>query len=194
MKRANQWKYALFFLLIWNCSILFAETWYRGGSGPNGTTPEQDGTITQSIQNTIDAFKKSRNLKTLDVDVSTQNGIVSLAGRVNSLSLAQYLVKTAALTEGVRDVNTRSLVVEEDNPRIDDILTTEKVKSIIDREKLADGVSVSVKTINGIVYLEGWVSSQKQLSTVISRVQSMGSVARVISMLVIKPVTIQRDE
>ncbi|MBV9575710.1 MAG: BON domain-containing protein [Gammaproteobacteria bacterium] len=178
------------FFLLCTTSVL-AETTFYNASVNTSTDPKAppDALITSNINNAITG---NPVLSYFNIKVSTQNGIVSLSGTVDTLDQAKLLVHNVALFEGVKDVFTNDISVKENSPTLADDLITEKVRSALIREKIFKNVEdvskipIDIQTNNGIVYLRGVVDSQDQMTQVIQLIQRMRSVPRVISLLQIR--------
>lgn len=118
-------------------------------------------------------------LKKSDVTVTTTNGVVTLEGAAsdsNAKSLAESLAKTV---EGVKSVDnnlttpsssenaakTKNAVAKTERVATDSWITT-KVKSEILADSVSKGFEVSVKTMHGVVVLEGMLASQDAIDHV----------------------------
>ena len=127
------------------------------------------------------------SLNTYEINVTTHNGVVTLAGVVNSESDAAALIQLAQSTEGVTDVDANNLSVKNSQHPLKDMVITAKIKGKFIREKLMGKqnvpASVGVETNNGIVYLSGKVESQAQVDNAIDIVKSFRDVKEVVSHL-----------
>lgn len=104
-------------------------------------------------------------LSSYKMNVSSTDGIVTLDGTVKSDTDASALVQIAQSIEGVKDVNTKELKIENSTQPFTDIMITAKIKGTYLREKLAGKnvpAALSVETNNGVVYLSGSVDTKEQ--------------------------------
>lgn len=178
-------------------TALFAETtYYKAVTEPIDPNAPSDATITSNINNVI---QNNPAVFSFNIQVTTQEGVVTLSGTVDTLDQAKQLVSSVALVEGVKDVFTDDLFVKTPTPDLSEELMTEKVKGALVREKIFPGVEdvsnlpISVQSVGSIVYLRGVVDTQDQLIKSIQLIQKMRSVPRVFSLLQIRasPVTLE---
>lgn len=132
-------------------------------------TPEDDAKITTTIK---DLIRKSKTLSKLNVQVSTNQGVVTLTGEVHSASQASSLIETAESVVGVSDVDTSKLTVKGGSQPLTDTYITAKVKGLFIREKLFGAkdiaaMNISVETKDGIVYLTGIIDNKQQIENAI---------------------------
>ena len=151
-------------------------------------TANTSGIVSDSV---ITAKVKSKlvadpGLSVFDVDVSTNNGVVTLVGLVNSDTDAAALIQLTQSTDGVKDVDTNKLEVKHSEHPIQDMAITAKVKGMFIREKLMGKnipASVNVETNNGIVYLSGNVSDRQQVENAVQVAKNIRGVKNVESRL-----------
>jgi osmotically-inducible protein OsmY len=133
---------------------------------------------------TLAATVKSRllwnsNTEGLDIQVSAENGAVTLRGNAQTPAAKELAGALAGNTEGVREVFNHLSVsradssaaqvedaVEDAGAAISDTWITSKVKSSFLYSRNLDGLNISVATDNGLVSLSGTVLSdaEKQLA------------------------------
>ena len=165
-------------------------------------TPGGDTWITAKIQSKyfLDADVKGR-----DIDVTTQDGTVTLSGAVESERERRQAVAVARNTDGVRQVNDRLTVTPmeraADTARapsaargtsgnvagaVDDTWITTKVQAQYFLDGDVKGHEVNVDTRNGVVTLTGSVESDaaKQLAESIAR--DTDGVSRVVNRLTVE--------
>jgi osmotically-inducible protein OsmY len=132
---------------------------------------EPDAWITAKIQAQyfLDAEVKGR-----DIDVDTNNGVVTLRGTVDNDAERRQAVMMARNTEGVRDVNDQLTVTgttRRTDPRtgvsraadvIDDAWITMKIQSKFFLDPDIKGSAIDVTTKGGIVTLQGNVPNAAQ--------------------------------
>ena len=153
---------------------------------------QSDAGITTSVKSQLAAgdLVKARN-----IDVATQNRVVTLTGRVQSEQEQTKALEIARGTRGVADVvdNLSIAPIAEpaptsgrygetpgaiDRPNLDPGLTAEiKTKLLADR--MVSGLSIDVDTKDRIVTLTGTVSSQAEKDRALEIARGVENVARV---------------
>ncbi len=133
-------------------------------------TPEDDAKITETLTKLI---KHSKVLSKLNVKVSTEKGVVSLVGEVDSDTEASSLVEHAESIIGVSDVDTSKLTVKSSKHPFADTMITAKIKGLLVREKLfgekdVAAINTSVETTDGVVYLSGVLDNKDQINNAIA--------------------------
>lgn len=119
-----------------------------------------------------------------DIVVTTDKGIVSLSGAVNSDTEMSNIVEIAQATNGVKDVNTEKLTVKESKQPFTDILITAKIRGKMLQEKVfankdVNVLNMKVETNNGVVYLSGTADNQQQIDNAIKIAKSVDGVKNV---------------
>lgn len=132
----------------------------------------------------------NRIVSNTNVDVSTNNGVVSLSGEVNSNVEETTLIDIAANTSGAKKVDVSKLTVKKSLHPFIDYMTTLKVKAELLRQKLfggndVEGLDVNVSTHNGIVYLSGTAKSDSQIENTVAIVQSVSGITKVVSTITV---------
>lgn len=140
-----------------------------------------DSDITANVQNQIAA---NNSTSKLNVVVTTQNGVVTLTGNINTGAEAEQLVQIAESTPGVKDVNTDKLMVKASNHSLADAIITAKIKGTFVREKLFGDQEVPVfpikiETTNGIVTLSGVVTDQAQADNAVALARSIKGIKQI---------------
>lgn len=183
---------ALAFLAVGSTSVVFADTQTNATqtTAMQQTATVNDATITQNVQAAIAAKKMLADQK---IDVSTNQGVVTLSGDLKTKGQAFVAVMAAQSVTGVQDVDTSKLVVKKESKHpLDDAFITAKVKGMFLREKLLGNnagmsvMNIHVDTRNGIVYLTGDADSQDQLSKAIALAKSVKNVKKVDSTVSVK--------
>jgi len=123
-----------------------------------------DSIITTKIKAKLLADKR---LSSLNVSITTTDGIVWIDGNVPTEKEAGFVVEIAASTHGVLDVDTTNLKVQDTNHTLLDAYTTAKIKGIYIREKVFGDKDIPISKIhietkNGIVYLTGKVDNNEE--------------------------------
>jgi osmotically-inducible protein OsmY len=73
---------------------------------------ENDETITDNVDA---AFDKDKGINDLNLDVVTNNGVVTLTGTANNMNQVEKAVKAAYAVKGVRAVNANAVVINDQN-------------------------------------------------------------------------------
>ena len=131
----------------------------------------------------------------LDIDVTTNNGVVTLTGEVGSEAEAALARQIAVNTRGVRavkhtfDINKESVAdavagtaertAEIAGHAFADTWITTKVKSALLYNRNVDGTAIDVHTRDGVVMLDGAVSNAKELAHAIDIAEGIVGVKRV---------------
>lgn len=153
-----------------------------------------DATITAKVKSNL---LWNRTTDGLDIDVDTEDRVVTLTGSVETAAQRDMAMQLARNTSGVRKVVGR-LAVDPDAPDVTDTIAetvgdaaektgqvfsdawiTSKVKTVLAFNKNADGSDIDVSTENGVVTLGGVVPSERQKRYVVNLVQDIVSVKSV---------------
>jgi hyperosmotically inducible protein len=148
-------------------------------SAPNNA---HDTAITTGVKN---AISNNASLQGQTIDVTTQNGVVTLKGTVDSDSQATSAVEMAQSIVGVKDVETTDLNVKDSQQPMTDAYITAKVKGILIREKLFGdkdiaALGMSVETKDGVVYLTGHIDNKAQVKNAIKVLEGVTGVKKVV--------------
>lgn len=146
-----------------------------------------DSDITSTIKAKIQANTTTSASK---INVSTKQGVVNLSGNVQTEGEASSAIETANSVNGVKDVNTDKLLVNNGSQPYKDSYITAKVKGSFLREKVfgdkpVAAVSVNVETKDGVVYLTGTAQNKSQETTAIKIAKAIKGVKDVVSKIVI---------
>lgn len=149
------------------------------------TQPKKGSSLSQRFDDaTLTAMVKSKllwnsNTEGLDINVDTQNGVVTLKGSARTAEAKELAGHLAQNTEGVERVNNHLSISESDSTAaqaqqaadetsraISDAWITSKVKSSYLYDRQLDGLDISVETKAGMVALSGSVLSaaEKELA------------------------------
>ena len=169
-----------------------------GADDPAGVQ-RPDVWLTAKIQSKyfLDDLVKLRN-----IDVATQNGVVTLSGAVASDAERRQAVALARTTEGVREIADRlkvdpSAVVASDDPatavplapvadlRRPDPWITMKVQAQYFLDPQTKGHEISVDTTRGVVLLEGSVETAEQKRHAEQIARETEGVTRVVNQLTV---------
>jgi hyperosmotically inducible periplasmic protein len=125
---------------------------------PKGTRHADSG-ITSVIQASLEANDK---VKAREVDVQTREGVVYLAGVVDTEEARREAARVAWRTEGVRGVVNDLTVGERTvGSWIDDVMISSKVKSKLIANSEIKAGDIDVGSSQGVVTLIGRVSSER---------------------------------
>jgi|CXWL01.1.fsa_nt_gi osmotically-inducible protein OsmY len=113
-----------------------------------------DSWITPKVKAELMTHKNVSGLKT---GVETTDGIVTLTGEADSSAQKDLVESYAEDVEGVQGVDNRMTVRGERSvdARIDDATITAQVKAALLRRRSTSAVNTEVRTVNGVVFLEG---------------------------------------
>ncbi|TDR47636.1 osmotically-inducible protein OsmY [Tahibacter aquaticus] len=131
----------------------------------------EDATITATVKSKL---LWSEHTDGLDINVDTASGVVTLRGKVPTAEGKDLAARYAANTGGVRKVNNE-LVVASDAKRaaasseqpVTDTWVTAKVKSSLTLSRPLMDDDIDVKTVNGVVSLDGLVETAAEKSLAI---------------------------
>jgi len=135
------------------------------------------------------ALLKEPDVKSLDISVESMDGAVKLSGFVDSQAQIDRAVTVARAVEGVRDVQSQLALKSGDGTmgaRLDDGITTTKVKAALLADSAVKGTAIEVETQNGIVQLSGFVDSQSQIDRAVQLAQGVQGVQKVDNGLSVK--------
>lgn len=131
-----------------------------------------DSAVTASVKA---ALMANENVRSLDIDVETANGVVQLNGDVTSQAQIDQAVQVARSVSGVREVENKLTVKPAGSTgtvdgsatlgtAADDTAITARVKSALLAESNVSGLAINVETTNGVVRLTGNVDNQAQIT------------------------------
>ncbi len=154
----------------------------------------EDATITAMVKSKL---LWNRNTSGLRIDVSTDDGVVALTGKVASGAEADLAVQLARNTTGVRRVRS-DLIVERGarrasgkgmlarmEARAGDAWITAKVKSMLLFSKDTEDEEIHVRTHDRVVTLTGSVSNERQKDNIDRMVANIVGVRAVRSKLAV---------
>jgi osmotically-inducible protein OsmY len=152
----------------------------------------EDATITSKVKSKL---LWNRNTSGLDINVDTENGIVTLKGKVSTEAHENLAVQLAKNTTGVERVKSELKVVPEKAGKkgtletmeatANDVWITSKVKWMLLFSKEAAGADIEVNTSDQVVTLKGTVISEEQKKTILKMVGDITGVEKVTPELVV---------
>jgi len=141
----------------------------------------QDAAISGYI-NTKIAF--NRNLADYDIDVSTNQGVVSLSGTLYFDSEASELIEMTTATAGVTGVDANKLSIVRSQQSFSDLVIAAKIRGLLVRERLLNNksnpqVSIRCESKKGVVRLTGTATELAQLQRAIRLSRTIKGVTRI---------------
>lgn len=129
---------------------------------------------------------------TSNINVEVHQGVVQLAGFVDSTYRRETAEKLAASVKGVRKVSNQ-LVVQTSNRTagraLDDGVVAGKVKARLTDNKNTSGININVEVRHGVVLLSGFVSSDTERSEAIKVAAGVDGVIDVINGMDVTPMS-----
>jgi len=144
--------------------------------------------------NTVNASVKAALLETKGVPssqvvVETYKGVVLLSGFVESQKQKDDAGKAAAGVSGAQKVHN-ALAIQPENKmgaKLDDSVTTGKVKAALMDDKDVKSGQINVETKNGVVSLGGFVSGEKVKTRAVAVAKGVSGVKSVVDAMYVKP-------
>lgn len=176
--------------IIATLCILFSASVFADTSVAKTMQPVTDASLDAYLHTKMAVMP---GIKSANVDVVVNKGVVTLSGTVPTVADASKVVELAASTTGVKDVNAAKLKVaknvkgtkdaKSDNA-LGDAIITSKVKGLFVREKLFGDVNVPVTSIKvdtkaSVVALSGNVNSEEQATKAVELAKSVSGVTKV---------------
>jgi osmotically-inducible protein OsmY len=152
----------------------------------------EDATVTARVKSKL---LWNRNTNGLDIDVDTDNGVVTLKGKVGSDAHRELALQLARNTTGVQRVKGELEVepatkkagekgtLETMETTAGDAWITTKVKSMLLFSRETEGADIDVSTAGQIVTLKGTVTSEEQKEKILKLVGETVGVKEVRSQL-----------
>jgi osmotically-inducible protein OsmY len=139
-----------------------------------------------------DAIRKDERVYLQPIEISVEEGIVTLTGNVRSYSRKLVAYEIASSFEGCRDV-VNKLVVDPEAP-IPDMEVAKNVASSLTASADITPEAINVEVTDGLVSLSGLVSSQWERSVAESIARSARGVRDVDNQLTVSPMAIIHQE
>ena len=122
-----------------------------------------DSAITAKVKS---ALVDDKAIKSTDISVTTNSGVVTLSGFVASQSEAEQAVAPATKVEGVKSVSDKLHTKDKSEQSVKgyagDSATTASVKAKLLADDIVPSRNVKVETTEGVVQLSGSVKDQAQ--------------------------------
>lgn len=129
-------------------------------------------------------------IKTSDISVKTEKGVVTLSGFVPSQDQAEKAVMVAKNVEGVKSVSDKLHAKDSTQASVKgyagDTATTTEIKAKLLSDDIVPSRKVKVETTNGVVQLSGNVDNQAQSARAESIAKAIDGVKSVKNDLVVK--------
>ncbi|NIF21224.1 MULTISPECIES: molecular chaperone OsmY [Pantoea] len=105
-------------------------------------------------------------IKSTDISVATEKGVVTLSGFVTSQSQAEAAVAVAQKVEGVKSVSDKLHVRDSKSSSLKgyagDAATTSEIKAKLLADDIVPSRNIKVETTDGVVQLSGTVTTKAQ--------------------------------
>ncbi|MBU9849007.1 molecular chaperone OsmY [Rahnella aceris] len=122
-----------------------------------------DSAITAKVKS---ALVDDKAIKSSDISVTTNSGVVTLSGFVGSQAEAEQAVAAATKVEGVKSVSDKLHTKDNKDQSVKayagDSATTASVKAKLLADDIVPSRNVKVETTDGVVQLSGAVKDQAQ--------------------------------
>ena len=137
------------------------------------------------------ALLEEKSLKSTDISVETNHGVVTLTGFVTSQAEAETAVEIAGNVEGVKSVSDKLHVKDQKSQSVSeyagDAATTSSIKAKLLADDIVPSRKVKVETTDGVVQLSGHVESKAQSDRAERIAKAVNGVKSVKNDLSIKP-------
>jgi hyperosmotically inducible protein len=140
-----------------------------------------DTSIVADIQKKLQDDPNTANLKVL---ISSNKGIIILSGDLATDVQLSSLIEDVQSVNGVIDIDTSKLNVQQSKQKFTDVVVTSKVKGLFLREKIFGNKlypewGINIETTDGVVYLTGVMDNAAQLEKALTLVNSVNGVKEV---------------
>ncbi|MFL4558720.1 molecular chaperone OsmY [Yersinia kristensenii] len=137
------------------------------------------------------ALLEEKTLKSTDISVETNHGVVTLSGFVTSQAEAETAVDIAKNIEGVKSVSDKLHVKDQKSQSVSeyagDAATTSSIKAKLLADDIVPSRKIKVETTDGVVQLSGNVENKAQAERAESIAKAVDGVKSVKNDLSIKP-------
>ncbi|AOF16268.1 osmotically inducible protein OsmY [Yersinia enterocolitica] len=136
------------------------------------------------------ALLEEKTLKSTDISVETNHGVVTLTGFVTSQAEAETAVDIAKNVEGVKSVSDKLHVKDQKSQSVSeyagDAATTSSIKAKLLADDIVPSRKIKVETTDGVVQLSGNVENKAQAERAESIAKAVNGVKSVKNDLSIK--------
>ncbi|MGL5388138.1 MAG: molecular chaperone OsmY [Enterobacterales bacterium] len=182
-------------------SALAEETMMNKASGVVDSTGAKIDSSMKKVDNYMDdsaitakvksALVDEKAIKSTDISVKTEKGVVMLSGFVATQAQAEQAVEVAGRVEGVKSVSDKLHVKDEATQSVKsyagDTATTSELKAKLLADDIVPSRNVKVETTDGVVQLSGEVKTQAQSDRAESIAKAIDGVKSVKNDLAVKP-------
>lgn len=149
-------------------------------------TVVDDNTVNASVKA---ALLEAKGVPSSQVVVETYKGVVLLSGFVETQKQKDDAGKAAAGVSGAKKVHNALALQPETKmgAKLDDTVTTSKVKAALMDDKDVKSGQINVETKNGVVSLGGFVSGEKVKTRAVAVAKGVGGVKGVVDAMYVKP-------
>lgn len=182
-------------------SALAEETMMNKASGVVDSTGAKIDSSMKKVDNYMDdsgitakvktALVDDKAIKSTDISVETEKGVVTLSGFVATQAQAEKAVDVAGRVEGVKSVSDKLHVKDQATQSVKsyagDTATTSELKAKLLADDIVPSRNVKVETTDGVVQLSGEVKNQAQSDRAESIAKAIDGVKSVKNDLVVKP-------
>ncbi|EOI6440644.1 molecular chaperone OsmY [Yersinia enterocolitica] len=137
------------------------------------------------------ALLEEKTLKSTDISVKTNHGVVTLTGFVTSQAEAETAVDIAKNVEGVKSVSDKLHVKDQKSQSVSeyagDAATTSSIKAKLLADDIVPSRKITVETTDGVVQLSGNVENKAQAERAENIAKAVNGVKSVKNDLSIKP-------
>ena len=145
-----------------------------------------DNTVNASVKA---ALLEAKGVPSTPIVAATYKGIVLLSGFVETQKQKDDAGKAAAGVSGAVKVHN-ALAVQPENKmgaKLDDTVTTSKVKAALLDDKDVKSGQINVETKNGVVSLGGFVTGEKVKTRAVQVAKGVSGVKSVVDAMYVKP-------
>ncbi|CAI1059722.1 Osmotically-inducible protein Y precursor [Serratia fonticola] len=182
-------------------SALAEETMMNKASGVVDSTGAKIDSSMKKVDNYMDdsgitakvktALVDDKAIKSTDISVETEKGVVTLSGFVATQAQAEKAVDVAGRVEGVKSVSDKLHVKDQATQSVKsyagDTATTSELKAKLLADDIVPSRNVKVETTDGMVQLSGEVKTQAQSDRAESIAKAIDGVKSVKNDLAVKP-------
>ncbi|ERK14130.1 molecular chaperone OsmY [Serratia fonticola] len=182
-------------------SALAEETMMNKASGVVDSTGAKIDSSMKKVDNYMDdsgitakvktALVDEKAIKSTDISVETEKGVVTLSGFVATQAQAEKAVDVAGRVEGVKSVSDKLHVKDQATQSVKsyagDTATTSELKAKLLADDIVPSRNVKVETTDGVVQLSGEVKTQAQSDRAESIAKAIDGVKSVKNDLAVKP-------
>ncbi|WP_421081484.1 molecular chaperone OsmY [Serratia fonticola] len=182
-------------------SALAEETIMNKASGVVDSTGAKIDSSMKKVDNYMDdsgitakvksALVDEKAIKSTDISVKTEKGVVTLSGFVATQAQAEQAVSVAGRVEGVKSVSDKLHVKDQATQSVKsyagDTATTSELKAKLLADDIVPSRNVKVETTDGVVQLSGEVKTQAQSDRAESIAKAIDGVKSVKNDLAVKP-------